>query len=96
MISKVELKKQLQAMGIKVEKGHVKKCDIKKILASDTLVEDSKKAASDLIKFLDSFKNYGHQLELLGKSDELMKLDDARSAIKSMVDRANSFFKEKK
>jgi len=31
-LSKVELKRQLQALGIKVEGNYVKKCDIKKCL----------------------------------------------------------------
>jgi hypothetical protein len=33
-LSKVELKKQLQALGIKVEGNHVRKGDVEKIIAS--------------------------------------------------------------
>jgi len=45
-------------------------------------------AHTKITEFFNSFKKYGHELELLGSSDELMAIDEARAALKSMLNRA--------
>jgi UDP-N-acetylmuramoylalanine-D-glutamate ligase len=49
--------------------------------------EDVYKAQTKITELLESFKKYGHELELLGSSDELMIIDDARKALKTMLQR---------
>lgn len=48
-----------------------------------------KRAVEKIKQFLDSFKNYGHYLEVLGNSDELMTIDDAREALKEIIKRGS-------
>jgi len=53
-LSKVELKKQLQVLGIKVEGNFVKKVDVEKIVAQKSKYTDGLKAAISALNTWDT------------------------------------------
>jgi len=73
-LSKVELKRQLQAMGIKVQGNYVRKCDLKKILTNKHEV----KAQIIRQKALDYI---GHVLDRNGKKLAETELDKKNATL---------------
>lgn len=61
---------------------------LRKIEAASDMPERVREAHDKITEFFNSFKKYGHELELLGSSNELMAIDEARAALKSMLKRA--------
>lgn len=88
-----ELNAQLIALASDIPNGEMKlrklfvnflKDFSKGVSESDFKVE-KKKAADVLQKLLDAFKSTGHAFEVLGSSDELMKVDSFRDMLKSLI-----------
>lgn len=70
-ISKVELKKQLKEMGIKVEGEYVKKSEIEKVLA--TVVDKTRSGKTPVGNFTYIFKPSDGNLDFIVRSAEARK-----------------------
>jgi len=66
-LSKVELKRQLQALGIKVEGNYVKKCDIKKCLGQPIKT----KSAQKVLQLMDDDWEYVDAVKKIAKEDSI-------------------------
>jgi len=65
-ISRVELKYQLQSMGIKVENGYIKRSDLEKIVGKKQILADAtdiKIVSTKIQKFLNQFDIFKKQLK---------------------------------
>ena len=97
-IDKVELKKQLQEMGVKIEGGCIKKSDLKMILTRDTVESDIPYGGMESVDWTDIAKEtkklskIAADMEKAVAKKNFSKADDAYEALRDVVYNIQHYF----